>query len=1321
MAELQQVLDELLADDRRARIEQQFRDRQIEVLQGLQGVDGELIILLNDQRRARIDQQFRERQIQEIQQQLQRQPSRYEHLYEERQRQILQQLGNNNNNNNNNDEEQIAEPVRYTPIIFDKSNFRMSVRLECWNMTFRQSEPDVWDNNYNNEFSHGFDINQIQRITADDPTWPGREILYENGGNTPICDAPSMEQFYFECILSNFGINNKIRVILGQLQLGQQGLYWQFNQPSNLNLNVNNVNLCLKFANPATNTICYKEVKLMDIIDDDPQEGFNHFKKKIEDLLMDEEESYDPLKPNYRYLRGYVWDSSSFGYRIYKNINFGQAFDDNNQEYIIYKTYNNSNSNNNNNNNNNNDCVQKALSEFGYNEPAIGTSVDNLIDFVKDNGLPISIIYNTPKEVQLVPRNYVNIKLNSDNNSKNFYKMHQDTPLNYCHKAEPTIHYIVYDVERSHVEACLGKPELRDDVYSDYYAIVRLVNNNNNNIIIVREYPKEEKKEKPDRESQNVFFVPFEIKYVTCYMNNNYMKPIGLSYSIMNKDTLMQLSDGEKNINDEYLKFLSEKCKVTCLWKYNCVKSFLQTLYDLCKENDNNHYVLISHKSCEVDNFILLNELQAMKFGTEKTNISYVGYHGMNRIGELHFFKDKCIVMDLNRHLMSTEIQRLGSDFGIVNLLMLPDIWSYYTLQSYYYKYGYDESLFYDKIKEYVNEGYQSQMIRLFQTREPNYEQEEVCNDFINYNCSLTVFTYAILFIRYYCFMKEMPCFQEANTMRPSLGEIYDNCSLPSYLYRVFKTFAQAKYKLALGTANYNQYEFIMSSSIAGRADCFDNAGLKYEGEVVHLDARSLYPFLMFCSEDAWYPHGHPYDGIQTEAIIADLVHQWQSVQVFNVLGFYTINIDQTILVDKGLPLIISYRNEEEEHEWFYSERSIIQKERVTCTADIIMLLKYGCKIEYVLNARCIIFPKMVGNNNLFGWMETLMLEKQKQDHIKKVFGKDSNEYSPVKRTITKLMMNCTAGYLLKHPIEEVFEQVNKEKYYSNIIHKKDMVPGSQAVVGLVNEHNLVMSYKKNKESITGIKEVWIGVYIYAYARAYMYDNVYSKLDSKSRLYTDTDSIIIPKKIFDDPNSEIRKSLTKIIPSYYNYYNGRQKQKMYTEDEEEDILFGGFVNESKKNNLFFCNGKKQYGIFYDAEDGLECEKFSLVGISREGILVDQSINFVSQSHSGYYIVDQEKAFNYYHNNTQKKLDKVDNCIKLFNMLYEGLDVFILQRHVIHVLVDDNQTTGLKHLYHVKKVISANKSKLLEYIDAEDMEIVQEIEENDIWDDLIIPD
>ena len=902
-------------------------------------------------------------------------------------------------------------------------------------------------------------------------------------------------------------------------------------------------------------------------------------------------------------------------------------------------------------------CIAESLRAVGYEDMAQSleecTDIQELYKALLERNAPIAIVYNVPyiemgfddadeNELRNTPESPYKLNLTISKRKHTFFKVMVFNPMFY-YKPEIITHYIVYDVMRAHVEAAVNNTlTLENNIYHNDYMVVKY-NPETKKHLLIRDFYDNYPVRPPKCPADEIVRVFFDCECVSDYELRRSL-PYSVSYLIATLAELKELEGLENNYDANLAKLFIES-HVHNAVGWDCMDVFVEEIVSMANERPEIVFQLVGFNNSNYDNFMLLDALQRID---SQHVIQYVDYQGASKLSNIIFGKGNCTTFDLRRHLVGS-LASICKDFNIKNFAKRGDLISHLMVQRVFCHNEKEE--FFEKLYELM--------------------ARDRLEEYNNYD----VLSLALAFYRYVEQMEKFNCLKIMKDKKA----VYESVSLPSYMYAVACEYNKLN-QIELATPSFSQYKFLRKSCTGGRVQTFNNEGI-YEEEVVALDVTSLYPYAMYV-KPVYYPCGEMVDEALTPEKIITLNNQLHSTGSLEKIGFYTVNIDQTIQKTRRMPVIICAKTKEGENKWEYEDDVLIQKSIVLNTVDIEALHKYGCGVEFVAGERCIVYQEKVRSFDLFGWMTDLMIEKNKQDAILRDEGADSPNYSSVVRNLCKMASNSLSGKFVEKAHEKQMMRAKADEYFANLTKSKNMVEGSDEFIGFMNDKTVIVQYRVKPECIKAIKPTAVGSLIYAHSRFHMTEHFLQKFGYKDAfgritggqslcLYTDTDSVKLFKKNYhllqtylESTNIPHWHDIEAIAPNYAH-------QALYEEGKKEN---GGFAHElDAGNNLNIFQGKKSYASFtidhvtnkvkLDAR-GKALIHFSMKGVQPSAIIIDDvdaCSAFIEKSHitNNQTIISQVAALEYAHLHPERMFKHADNVREVFTNLLQGKDVYIM--------------------------------------------------------------
>jgi hypothetical protein len=602
-------------------------------------------------------------------------------------------------------------------------------------------------------------------------------------------------------------------------------------------------------------------------------------------------------------------------------------------------------------------------------------------------------------------------------------------------------------------------------------------------------------------------------------------------------------------------------------------------------DNQENHiFKFVSFNGANFDNIILLRALleyrQNNKNKKDDIHVANIQYNNNQLLNFELNGRHSCY--DLRRHLIGS-LKSNCQSFKVPNK---------------YSKLEFDHNLTQHTYNNFINE---SQSI------------EEGRNNFINhmrnqdnlqeYNNN-DVLSLSILFCKYYKCMSNIPGMEflkENFTSYQTIGKI---------IATKFKKHTADKH-YNLPKLDITQYEDMQKYKIAGRCEMF-NGKQNINDNVCSLDICSMYPYVMTIL-NCYYPSGE----------IKKANKYYKSSEK---LGFWYCDIDQSALKRHNLPNIYAEKTETENN--WGSENKLNKYLLSNITIDLLKSYKHLGVVVKTYNTidnidekgekigvkNSFYFTEKTRSIDMFGFLAEFMKEKNNQDELKK--NKDET-YNPALREVLKLAMNSLSGKVIQGLFLDKISICDNLGEYEKLNNKYD--------TNIINNFGdkLFVSYKVSiEECIKRQSPIYLGCFIYEYARTYMYNTLLSKVGLDKCLYQDTDCL---KFRVCDMNNWIEKYSKQPVPhwadagKYDKRYN--ENHPLYSEDSK---VFGSFENELKDNNKFILLQKKVWLVAKIENDKAVYIKTRYKGVNPKSLLLDTNEEFINKITKKYIMVDDKK-------------------------------------------------------------------------------------------------
>jgi len=814
--------------------------------------------------------------------------------------------------------------------------------------------------------------------------------------------------------------------------------------------------------------------------------------------------------------------------------------------------------------------------------------ISKLIDFIKFNKLPISIIANSFTLIRsnnnIIKDTTIPIKDKKGNITK--YECGKpilgiDVEKVYFFKNEEESELIVFDEINEHYDV-VEKLEFAEDVFiSESSKVIkgdkiiftpRQVNINSHSSVKV------EKR-----------FLFFDYETVIDFTNSNCMQEYSLSFLNLSNEELEELTQADINNDYETVKEIRESCCVTFLG-YDCSNKFIDWLV---KNQKDILYTFIGFNNTNFDNFILLSALLKYKDVNIEIPVNSVFYNG-SQLLNFHVF-GRHQTFDIRKHLIGS--LKANCESFKINCCA-------------------KKSFDHNKAQQLFLNG------ELIDFIEGNEELKE-------YN-EYDVLATAVLFCKYRRALKEN------KSTKKFAYELDTIKTIGSLIYKVFEE-NKTKKGFSLPKLNFKQYTDLQKFKIAGRVELF-NGVQKVDVRLVSTDVCSLYPYVMSVC-NVFYPCG---EIVETEEF-----------KGIDTLGFYYCDIDQSNLKEADLPNIYA-KKAAVENDWSTTE---VLEDYLISNVTIGLLLKFGCKVV-IKNG--FYFTEKKKSCDMFDFLLDSMAEKNKQDSLKK---DKKPSYNPALRETLKLLMNSLSGKVIEGLHTEKTKDISSVADYINL-------QKNSKAINFINTigNKIFVTYEVEEEKlINKQRPIYLGVYIYDYAKRYMYENSYSKVGLKELLYTDTDAskfryskFLEWKKEIDDKNI--------IVPHWEEVEEYDERYKNHRIYQSDSKVFGSFEDELEdaigEKYTFYCVEKKSWCYTVDGKS-----KFRFKGLNGSAIGVDLTESFIKRIEINkqdgtkeikYKFKDESKleVYNYCENNKDKSIEE-SGADKFFEKLYTEREAYVI--------------------------------------------------------------
>ena len=827
-------------------------------------------------------------------------------------------------------------------------------------------------------------------------------------------------------------------------------------------------------------------------------------------------------------------------------------------------------------------CFTTALEQLGLLPDGANFygNYDSFIKFLKDNNIDVRVISNVLNDIDIKNieiGNMYEIKIKGSRHYDLVYRLTNATKyqINTLYTSNSYNHTLVYCPFDNHIDIIPNnEPILCDDIFistaGDIYkgSLDEMVK-----IYSVSNIYKNTTLAKQEMTEMYVFF---DYETIVDWSDSNIMIPYSISWFWMTHDEVVSLSnslDFYKDLDE----IISERGRCHNHITFDCSDIFIKWIL---KHQQHHLMRFVSYNGANFDNIILLRSLLETKQKQRKQKDDIVIQDIQYNNNQLLNFKlnGRHTFYDLRRHL-------LGSLKNNCESFRLPKKYSKLDMNHSHIQHIYNKFL-----DESANEDH---VLQRLIAREKFINEIKLMEELQKYNDN-DVISLGILFTKYYETISGIEGFdflKDNFTSYNTIGKI---------VATKFKKHADEK-KINLPKLDILQYQDMQKYKIAGRCEMF-NGKIHTTDPICSLDICSMYPFVMTIL-NCYYPCG-------------DIKTAKKYYKSTDKLGFWYCDIDQTSLRERNLPNIYAEKTGDENN---WGTQNKLEKYLLS-NITIDLLLKYNVKIKIyneidrfdeegqkVGKKYSFFFTKKERSIDMFGFLAELMKAKNEQDIFKK--NKD-DLYNPALREVLKLAMNSLSGKVIQGLFLDKIGVLDNLQQYEKIAEKYDT-----NIINNVGD-KLFVSYKIDiTDAINRQSPIYLGCFIYEYARSYMYEVLLSKVGLDKCLYQDTDCL---KFRVSDMNNWIRDYGNQPVPhwpdagKYDSRYN--DNHPLY---HPETKVFGSFENELKDNNLFILLQKKMWLVAKTDSDGVSYIKTRYKGINPKSLLLDTSEPFIERIDKGY--------------------------------------------------------------------------------------------------------
>lgn len=357
----------------------------------------------------------------------------------------------------------------------------------------------------------------------------------------------------------------------------------------------------------------------------------------------------------------------------------------------------------------------------------------------------------------------------------------------------------------------------------------------------------------------------------------------------------------------------------------------------------------------------------------------------------------------------------------------------------------------------------------------------------------------------------------------------------------------------------YKIYRDIRRTLVAGRTQTFQPP-LFVNEKCVSMDVVSLYPYVMAIAP-VYYPVGdHKLYKLNWSP--DEVEEKFSSI---TRLGLFRVAVDQSVLVTRGLPMILANKVPvnplnlaSSRNDW----HSPVVNDTWITGKEVEVLLANDCRIA--IND-ALLWDEKIKSVDLFHEIGELMHAKNEQDTFKAT--KDPR-YNVAIRQGSKLAQNALYGKMIENFHVDKRMTVTPEEYMVIMDDIRGFGPHNKwKSCSSVYEFNgrMIVDAKKDESKMRQASQrpLGVGMYILAYSRMYMWENTYSKLGTEACLYTDTDAIKCRES--DYVRLLEHHFTTTEVPHWPEAEEFDPKLKGHMMFDPHSKVYGGFDNEFMDN------------------------------------------------------------------------------------------------------------------------------------------------------------
>lgn len=450
-------------------------------------------------------------------------------------------------------------------------------------------------------------------------------------------------------------------------------------------------------------------------------------------------------------------------------------------------------------------------------------------------------------------------------------------------------------------------------------------------------------------------------------------------------------------------------------------------------------------------------------------------------------------------------------------------------------------------------------------------------------------------------------------------GDLTDYMTIGQMSYDIF---TKGKDAIIPAPENYTDDLFIRRGLTAGRTQTF-HGKLNLLGDFRMVDVTSLYPFVMNTYN---FPIGNY---TKTDVFVEDKLGIY-SVKIIHQ-NLKWVNKDKIVFPDglktKYAPIVFPLRVEDKPLDWTYRGEQYCN----LTTIDIECIRKYGGEVE-VYNG---LYWEESSNTVFTNYIQPFMNMKNEQDTFK---NNNDDKYNPALREVCKLFLNSLSGKVIQRNFQTTSQCIFGN--YRNALTKYDdfvsKIEPESLTIDKYGKLLFLSGTFKDEIDIykASAKPSYLGVFIYSYARRYMYDKLLSRY---AVLYMDTDS-----------------SAMSLVE--YNRLKLEQGE-LFSETEKK---FGNLDEEVGESKQIITLAPKCYMVLNPTDESKSKYKFKGIKINIDTYCIIENGEFLLKDGNRISINNLTSEI------IRTKLDTEKPCksVKMFETLYNGHDIGIFSSQLV---------------------------------------------------------